>query len=93
MDLVRGFVGRADGCNESPQPEKAQARGEEREARDCGEDAAALAKRIQGEGIILRPLGPWGAPTALRVTVGTPPQNRRFMAALKHAMERVAARS
>ena len=60
---------------------------------DCGEDAAALAKRIQGEGIILRPLGPWGAPTALRVTVGTPPQNRRFMAALKHAMERAAARS
>jgi histidinol-phosphate aminotransferase len=60
---------------------------------DCGEDAGALVKRIQAEGVIVRPMGPWGAPTAVRVTVGTPTQNRRFMAALKHAMERAAARS
>lgn len=51
---------------------------------DIGEDAAAFAKRLQGEGIIVRPLtGAWGAPTAIRITVGTREQNERFLAAVK----------
>lgn len=49
---------------------------------ETGEDGAALCKRIQDEGIIVRPLNVWGAPLAIRVTVGTPEQNEKFIAAL-----------
>ena len=59
---------------------------------DVGEDAAALAKRIQGEGVIVRPLAPWGIPTAIRVTIGTPEQNQRFIAALAKATEKAGVR-
>jgi histidinol-phosphate aminotransferase len=59
---------------------------------EVGEDAAALARRLQAEGVIVRPLTAWGAPTALRVTVGTPEMNQRFVAALKKVMERAPVR-
>jgi histidinol-phosphate aminotransferase len=59
---------------------------------DAGEDAAALSKRIQTEGIIVRPLGPWGIPTAIRVTIGTPEQNQRFIAALARATKKAVVR-
>jgi histidinol-phosphate aminotransferase len=59
---------------------------------DAGEDAAALSKRIQGEGVIVRPLGPWGIPTAIRVTVGTPEQNELFIAALARATAKAGVR-
>lgn len=49
---------------------------------DVDEDAAALAKRIQDEGVIVRPLTVWGAPRSIRITVGTPDQNEKFLAAL-----------
>ncbi|MBI2679352.1 MAG: histidinol-phosphate transaminase [Candidatus Koribacter versatilis] len=55
---------------------------------DVGGDAAALAKRIQAEGVIVRSLAPWGISTAIRVTVGTPEQNQRFIAALAKATDR-----
>jgi len=52
---------------------------------ETGEDAAALARRLQMRGIIVRPLtGSWGARTAIRVTVGAPEENRKFIEALKH---------
>src|SRR5512142_634923 len=51
---------------------------------EIGEDAATIARRIQDEGVIVRPLtGAWGAPHAIRVSVGTPEQNERFMATLR----------
>jgi histidinol-phosphate aminotransferase len=53
---------------------------------EIGEDAAAVSRRLQNEGVIIRPLGPWGAPTAIRVTIGTPEQNRQFLAAFKKVM-------
>ena len=59
---------------------------------DAGPEAPALAKRIQNEGVIIRSLVPWGTPTALRVTIGTPEQNERFIAALAKSMERAAVR-
>jgi histidinol-phosphate aminotransferase len=59
---------------------------------DTGEDAAALSKRVQAEGVIVRPMGPWGAPTAIRVTVGTPEQNELFISALARATEKAAVR-
>jgi len=57
-----------------------------------GAEAPALAKRIQNEGVIVRSLAPWGIPQAIRVTIGTPEQNERFIAALSRATERAAVR-
>jgi histidinol-phosphate aminotransferase len=59
---------------------------------DVGENSAEIARRIQAEGVIVRPLTAWGAPTAIRVTVGTEEHNRRFLAALRNAVERAAVR-
>ncbi len=53
---------------------------------ETGEDASALARRLQMNGIIVRPLtGSWGARTAIRVTIGAPDENRKFVEALKNA--------
>lgn len=58
---------------------------------DVKEDAAAVAKRLQDEGVIIRPLsGGWGAPQAIRITVGTPEQNRRLLAAMKKVYAKAA---
>jgi len=59
---------------------------------ELGDDAAAVAKRLQAEGVIVRPLGPWGAPTAIRITIGTPAQNEIFLKAFKKVVERVTVR-
>lgn len=51
---------------------------------DVHEDASAVARRLQMEGVIIRPLtGSWGARTAIRVTIGTPEENEKFVKALK----------
>jgi histidinol-phosphate aminotransferase len=55
---------------------------------ELGEDANAVAKRFQAEGVIIRPLGPWGVPTAIRVTIGTPEQNGIFLKAFQKVMAR-----
>ncbi|HEY1528948.1 MAG TPA: histidinol-phosphate transaminase [Candidatus Angelobacter sp.] len=47
------------------------------------EDANAFSKRMQAEGVIVRSLVPWGAPNAIRVSIGTPEQNETFFRALK----------
>jgi len=47
-----------------------------------------VVKRLQDEGVVIRPLKPWGAPTALRVSAGTPEENRRFMTAFRKVMPR-----
>ena len=54
------------------------------------EEAAPLAKRLQEQGVIIRPLAPWGAPNSMRVTIGTPEQNEFFVSALRK-VARVAA--
>jgi histidinol-phosphate aminotransferase len=59
---------------------------------EIGDDAAAMAKRLQENGVIIRPLVPWGAPTAIRITIGTPEQNQFFLQTFKRVMERVAVR-
>lgn len=51
------------------------------------QDAIGFAKRMKAEGVIIRPLASWGAPTAIRVTIGTPEQNQIFL----DAFRRVAA--
>jgi histidinol-phosphate aminotransferase len=58
---------------------------------DLGEDAAALASRLQDEGVAVRPLGPWGAPNCIRVTIGTPEQNQAFLQAARGLRARNSA--
>jgi histidinol-phosphate aminotransferase len=50
---------------------------------DVGEDAAGWAERLRKEGVSVRPLGTWGAPNCIRVTVGTPEQNQFFLSAAR----------
>ncbi len=59
---------------------------------ELGDDAAAVANRLQAQGIIVRPLAPWGAPTAIRITIGTPEQNDTFLRAFKTVMQRATLR-
>lgn len=55
-----------------------------------GEDTAPLCQLMQEEGVIVRPMtGPWRAPDAFRVTIGTPEHNQQFLAVLKRARARV----
>src|SRR5579864_6367917 len=58
---------------------------------ELGDDAAAVAGRLQAEGVIVRPLAPWGASTAIRITIGTPEQNNIFLKAFKKVTERATA--
>lgn len=58
---------------------------------ETDENADALAKRMQAEGIIVRSLVPWGIPNGIRVTIGMPEQNERFMEALKRTMRQSVA--
>jgi len=55
---------------------------------DLGEDAAAVANRLQEEGVAVRPLGHWGAPNCIRVTIGTPEQNQAFLQAARELVSR-----
>jgi histidinol-phosphate aminotransferase len=50
---------------------------------DVGEDASAFAERLRGEGVGVRPLGGWGAPNCIRVSIGTPTQNQVFLSAAR----------
>jgi histidinol-phosphate aminotransferase len=46
---------------------------------ELGEDASSFANRLQACGVTVQPLGLWGAPSAIRVSIGTAEQNRRFL--------------
>ena len=46
---------------------------------DCKMDGGILYNALLNEGIIVRPLHPYGLTNYLRVTIGTPAQNTRFL--------------
>ncbi len=50
-------------------------------------DPIKLVKKLEAEGIILRPLGPFGIPEAIRITIGTMEQNKIFIDTLKRLLE------
>jgi histidinol-phosphate aminotransferase len=50
---------------------------------DVRADAAAVASFLRDEGIAVKPLGAWGSPNAIRVTIGTPEQNEAFLRAMR----------
>jgi histidinol-phosphate aminotransferase len=55
---------------------------------DLGEDASSFANRLLEQGVAVRPLGPWGAPNCIRVTIGTAEQNQAFLQAARRLGER-----
>jgi histidinol-phosphate aminotransferase len=55
---------------------------------ETGSDATGLFERLLGEGIIVRPLAGFGAPTAIRVSVGRPEELAAFEAALGRVLAR-----
>jgi histidinol-phosphate aminotransferase len=50
---------------------------------DVGRSAADIYQRLLKAGVIVRPLTPFGMESALRITVGTPQENRRLIKALR----------
>jgi len=59
---------------------------------ETSEDLTQLGRRIQNEGCIVRSLAPWGIPNALRITVGTPDQNRILIDAVARVLRPVGMR-
>ena len=49
---------------------------------DFGKDAAPIYDAFLREGVIVRPLAAYNMPNFLRVTVGLPEENERFIQAL-----------
>ena len=58
---------------------------------DVGRSASDIYQRLLKEGVIVRPMTPFGMESALRVTVGTPEENRRLVKALKTVLGRSPA--
>jgi len=54
---------------------------------EVGEDSRPVFEALLREGVIVRPLAPFGAPGAIRVTVGTSEENDLFAAALERVLE------
>ena len=55
---------------------------------DMGGDASAAYEALLREGVIVRPIGVYGMPNHLRVTVGLPDENARFVDALRKVLGR-----
>jgi histidinol-phosphate aminotransferase len=51
-------------------------------------DAAAVYQRLLAQGVIVRPVANYGLPEWLRVSVGLPDENERFLKALAQALGR-----
>ena len=51
-------------------------------------DGAAIYQRLLEQGIIVRPVAGYGLPEFLRVTVGLPAENRRFLDAMAAVLGR-----
>jgi histidinol-phosphate aminotransferase len=47
-----------------------------------GKSATEIFKRLLRRGVIVRPVGGYGLPEHLRVTIGTAAENEKFLAAL-----------
>jgi histidinol-phosphate aminotransferase len=50
---------------------------------DVGRNAADIYQKLLHEGVIVRPMTPFGMETALRITIGTPDENRRLIKGLR----------
>lgn len=55
-------------------------------AVDVGRPAGPVYEALLRRGVIVRPLAPYGMPRHLRITIGTPAQMQRLLAALPQAL-------
>lgn len=55
---------------------------------DVGDDAVSVYNLLLREGVIVRPIGVYGLPNHLRISVGTPEENARFVVALRKVLQR-----
>jgi histidinol-phosphate aminotransferase len=53
---------------------------------DVGRNAVEVYQRLLREGVIVRPMTSFGLENALRVTIGTPEENRRLVKALRKVL-------
>lgn len=60
-------------------------------AVDVGDDAQEVFQGLLEQGVIVRPVAGYGMPRHLRVSVGLPEENLRFLEALKRVLERRGA--
>jgi histidinol-phosphate aminotransferase len=58
---------------------------------DVGRSASDIFQRLLKEGVIVRPMTSFGMESALRITVGTPEENRRLIKALKTVLGKAPA--
>src|SRR6058998_2495560 len=58
---------------------------------DVGRSASDIYQRLLKEGVIVRPMTPFGMESALRVTVGTPEENRKLIRALRTVLGKQSA--
>ncbi len=56
---------------------------------DVGPRASGLCDELLQEGVIVRPLGWMGLPDAIRVSVGTPEENGKLLAAMSRCLQTV----
>src|SRR5712664_2337472 len=57
---------------------------------DVGRNAADIYQQLLHQGVIVRPMTPFGLETALRITVGTPEENRKLVKALRVVLGKTA---
>jgi len=55
-------------------------------------DASAVFGALLKKGVIVRPVANYGLPEWLRITVGMPEENARFLAALREVLVRDAGK-
>ena len=58
---------------------------------DVGRSAADIYQKLLHQGVIVRPMTPFGLETALRITVGTPEENRKLVKALRAVLGKTSA--
>ena len=58
---------------------------------DVGRSASDIYQRLLKEGVIVRPMTPFGMESALRISVGTPQENRRLVKALRTVLGKTSA--
>lgn len=61
-------------------------------AVDVGDQAADINQSLLEQGVIVRPIGGYGLPRHLRVSIGLPEENARFIEALARALDTSSGR-
>jgi histidinol-phosphate aminotransferase len=58
---------------------------------DVGDQAARINQSLLEQGVIVRPIGGYGLPRHLRVSIGLPEENQRFIEVLTRALKQINA--